>query len=853
MFSSNRPAAISMDGEDDFTLNLGGMSAFGSLTAYESKHISLPPAKIAAPVVKASVVIAPAPATSSIQGATTSRQATASATDKASNLSNRGFTGQKRARDVPETSGIKGSESVSQLENGLHLRKLPSAHHEASSGDSDAEEAKAAAGDSKHVPRGQGGHLRMKTPAVVVPASVLHASKPGKLTAIAVDDKVEDGTDTFEGLGVDERLIRKLLADREALIKPVPVVPDKAAAKPIQSTATSGVVRGHLKEGFGLFRPTRVQRMTIPRALRRESLFIRSETGSGKTLAYMLPIVQCILATIDAGKSSFGRDTGTLALIIGPTRELCTQIFTVTSRLLQSFPAIIPGLIIGGEKRKSEKARLRKGVHILIATPGRLLDHLRTTTSFQCSNLQSLVLDEADRLLDMGFGHQIKEIVALLRGKASEAKRTHAWQSYLISATLTKSLKQLAVEIIDPTQVIGLLDASMAATDDSSDEEESSEVVKYSAPTTLLQQYVIVPLKWRLVTILGAIYQTISGKKAGCKIIVFVSTTASVDFHFQLLRILLPHWTQKNDASVFRLHGNMPQSDRVTSFRGFAETDFGILIATDIASRGLDLPAVDVIIQADPPSDTAEYVHRVGRTARRGENGRAILMLQPHENEYADVLLAAGLNVAAASTATMLESLGKATFPETLFLSRATAAEDDMPVKAQHLRKAATRATSAAERAEMNAALWQFLSEEAVLRIPLAPSVTAVATESPEGDSTPSSSFLELARSAFISFVRAYAAHEKSVRHIFHPRALHLGHGAKAFGLRETPTAAVHISRKHAEKEDKKKEAKKTGPGSSNKLKVNPLSFGSREDRYGAGSEARAVKRQRKSVTEYDA
>jgi hypothetical protein len=378
-----------------------------------------------------------------------------------------------------------------------------------------------------------------------------------------------------------------------------------------------------------------------------------------------------------------------------------------------------------------------------------------------------------------------------------------------------------------------------------------------------------VPLKWRLVTLIAAIHDAFKQHRRGfsgaaaagghnpdVKILLFLSTTHAVDFHYHLFALILPHLLPKSRHGPFavqRLHGNMDHGHRVDTFRAFAAADSGLMIATDVASRGLDLPRVDLILQADAPTDTSDYVHRVGRTARRGELGSAILFLQPAEAAYAEILAAAGLAIAPASTAPMLASLTLARPPlEVIFpappapapapapapgpppgsrkpaLSAAAAAalaavsakvraataaaggtegaapadgsagaageRDAVPTRVRHLIEACETARAipneagVARRAELNAVLWQTLLEEAVLRplFRLAPSSGQGAT-----GASPGAPLLDLGRDAFQSFVRSYATHERSLRHIFHPRSLHLGHAAKAFALRETPTVAV--------------------------------------------------------------
>ena len=230
------------------------------------------------------------------------------------------------------------------------------------------------------------------------------AIMPYAYDAAALDSSGAVGAEAFAALSLDARLVSKLVGARSAVAGGGG---GGGESKGADESAAGGIVRGHLRDGFGLTRPTRVQKLVIPLALAGSSLIVKSETGSGKTLAFLLPIVQGLLSESSAeGATGGGRSAGTRALVIAPTRELAAQIFGVASRVVQPFPVIVPGLLSGGEKRKSEKAKLRKGCTIIVATPGRLLDHLQSTASFICDShsLQWLVLDEADRLLDLGFG-----------------------------------------------------------------------------------------------------------------------------------------------------------------------------------------------------------------------------------------------------------------------------------------------------------------------------------------------------------------------------------------------------------------------------------------------------------------
>jgi hypothetical protein len=227
-------------------------------------------------------------------------------------------------------------------------------------------------------------------------------------------------------------------------------------------------------DGMGMASSTRVQSVIIPLLIsQRSNILMKSQTGSGKTLAYLIPIIDDIMKN----ESDCKRSDGTQALIIAPTRELCTQIADVLNKITKCCIWIVGGSMTGGENRKSEKARLRKGISILVSTPGRLLDHLRATESFNLKKLRWIVLDEADRLLDMGFEQTILESLSLIRGERlpglkekydDDFKRVtlkHKWNHQtslnakkcdridnlfyiMASATLTKSVRQLALPVM---------------------------------------------------------------------------------------------------------------------------------------------------------------------------------------------------------------------------------------------------------------------------------------------------------------------------------------------------------------------------------------------------------------------
>lgn len=261
------------------------------------------------------------------------------------------------------------------------------------------------------------------------------------------------------------------------------------------------------------------------------------------------------------------------------------------------------GLVIGGANRRAEAERLVKGVNLLVATPGRLLDHMQNTKGFTFSSLRVLVMDEADRMLEQGFEEDMRAIVRLL-----PAKR----QSMLFSATQTTKVEDLArLSLVKPLYV-GVDDGAAAAT-----------------VAALEQGYCVVPASARFLLLF-----TFLKKNLAKKVMVFFSSCNSVKYHAELLNYV--------DVPVAAIHGKLKQAKRTSVFFDFCRATQGVLLCTDVAARGLDIPAVDWILQYDPPDDPKEYIHRVGRTARGASGaGRALLFLTPEELGFLKYLSAA--------------------------------------------------------------------------------------------------------------------------------------------------------------------------------------------------------------------
>ncbi|KAI1900554.1 hypothetical protein AGOR_G00051120 [Albula goreensis] len=500
---------------------------------------------------------------------------------------------------------------------------------------------------------------------------------------------------------------------------------------------------------------TSVQKETIPMLLNGRDAVVRSQTGSGKTLAYGIPLVQ----SLQAVQPKIKRGDGPLAVIVVPTRELAQQSFQIIQKLLKPYTWIVPGVLMGGEKRKSEKARLRKGINILISTPGRLVDHIKNTLSIAFSAVRWLILDEADRTLDLGFEKDLTVILNALNTTGPER------QNVLLSATLTEGVSRLAgISLKDPVSIqmsenprehSATAMVTPERTEVTSDPADPGLINSFAVPEKLKQHVVLVPSKLRLVCLAAFIL----GKckfETGNKLIVFLSSCEAVEFLQNLFTMVLCEKTgtsatptQRTPLAFLKLHGNMQQEERTEVFREFSQNKSGILLCTDVAARGLDLPQVTWIVQYNPPSSPAEYVHRVGRTARIGTRGSSLLFLTPSETAYLDVL--------ANHRISMLEMK-----------------MEDILANLMLDERFKGRGKWDSKRA--SGALQQDVRERA----------TVLQTDFENVVHSKDDS-IQAAKKALQSFLRAYTAYPASMKNIFHIRQLHLGHAAKSFGLRDAP------------------------------------------------------------------
>ncbi|KAF8894668.1 P-loop containing nucleoside triphosphate hydrolase protein [Infundibulicybe gibba] len=327
--------------------------------------------------------------------------------------------------------------------------------------------------------------------------------------------------------------------------------------------------------------PTEIQAESLPHALEGRDIIGVASTGSGKTAAFALPILQKL----------WEEPKGLFACVLAPTRELAYQI-SQQFEALGSAMGVRCAVIVGGMDKVSQAVALAKRPHIIVATPGRLNDHLEDTKGFSLRGIKFLVLDEADRLLDMDFGPVIDKIL-----KVIPKERT----TYLFSATMTtKVVKLQRASLSNPVRV-----------------EVSS---KYQTVSTLLQYYLLMPLKDK-----DAYLIYLANSLAQNSIIIFTRTVNDAARLSIILRTL--------GFPAVPLHGQLSQSQRLGALGKFKSGGRRVLVATDIASRGLDIPSVDIVINFDIPTHSKDYIHRVGRTARAGRAGKSITLVTQYDVE----------------------------------------------------------------------------------------------------------------------------------------------------------------------------------------------------------------------------
>lgn len=330
-------------------------------------------------------------------------------------------------------------------------------------------------------------------------------------------------------------------------------------------------------ESLNFTEPTPIQKQAIPIVLKGSDLIACAETGTGKTAAFLLPAIQQM--------TEQRKKPGVRLLVIAPTRELVSQIAEAYGQFAPKNLACVS--LIGGASMKAQCDALRRGVSVVIATPGRLYDHIERGT-VELSRIDILVLDEADRMLDMGFLPSIKKIIARLPNNR---------QTLLFSATMSAPVKELARSIMNQPEIVEVSRLNKTA--------QTIEQVAYPVATASKTALLLNLLETNR-------YE---------RVIVFTRTKRGAE--------RLAHILSSRELKANRIHADRSQSQREAALRDFRAGKTHVLIATDIASRGIDVDAVSHVINYDVPEAPQDYVHRVGRTGRAGNQGQAITLVTP--------------------------------------------------------------------------------------------------------------------------------------------------------------------------------------------------------------------------------
>jgi ATP-dependent RNA helicase SrmB len=332
---------------------------------------------------------------------------------------------------------------------------------------------------------------------------------------------------------------------------------------------------------MGFEKPTPVQEQAIPLALAGRDLLVNAATGSGKTAAFLLPILQGMIKNPPPKQ-------GTRALVLVPTRELARQIGKECEKLA-SYCGIKVGVITGGQEFKMQRALLRRDPEILIATPGRMLELVKEGSTL-LSNLEYLVLDEADRLFEMGFDEDVLAIIA----QCNEARQT-----MLLSATLPAGVRRLMQVLNNPVRVL-INDGR----------EQHAEIT---------QQYILADDDKHKEKLLLWLLENESFERA----LVFTNTRDMATHLSGVMRY--------RGQRAGYLHGEVKQDVRNSTTAAFRDGKIQVLIASDVASRGLDVKGIDLVVNFDMARKGDDYVHRIGRTGRAGEKGLAVALIAPNE------------------------------------------------------------------------------------------------------------------------------------------------------------------------------------------------------------------------------
>lgn len=523
-----------------------------------------------------------------------------------------------------------------------------------------------------------------------------------------------------------------------------------------------------------------VQARTIPLFLANYDVVVEAITGSGKTLAYLIPALEMLLRPRcrEVAKET---KNAVFAIFVLPSRELAQQVFQVTKRMLHfvtkdykggslanGLPAYSYQCYIGGRDIKHDVEEFSKqGGNVLVGTPGRLYELLvssKHSTLFNFSQFELLVLDEADKLLEFGFKTKLDAILKRL----PKQRRTG-----LFSATQTKELAELArAGMRNPVSVTVRLSSLNSAATDSA---------KPQIPEQLSNSYAFARASEKLDRLLEYL-----ATHKDAKVLIYVMTCASVEWLYEALATVLC----KDDAdNVFALHGQMKLEKRQKVHRQVTKRTRCVLVCTDVAARGLDIPEVGVVIQYDPPVDPNTFIHRIGRTARMGRSGESVVFLMPQELEYVNFMRLQ--NVPLQALDEERDSVDAAKDFVQHMNARRTLLSSEVPdrrkaIHQAHREKQLTRSERRQQLHEAHQARMQGKSQRLAKKKEVmgdmcdSPAVLALR----RAECT-NAKLLSLAARAFVSFLRAYKEHE--CRYIFQLQLIDLTDLTHGFALFKVP------------------------------------------------------------------
>ncbi|KAG5466453.1 hypothetical protein LSCM4_01604 [Leishmania orientalis] len=523
-----------------------------------------------------------------------------------------------------------------------------------------------------------------------------------------------------------------------------------------------------------------VQARTVPLFLTNYDVVVEAITGSGKTLAYLIPCLEMLLRP-RCREVAKEHKNAVFAVVVLPSRELAQQVFQIVKRMLHflakeykngspanGLPAYSYQCYIGGRDIKHDVEDFSKqGGNVLVGTPGRLYELLvssKYANLFNFSQFELLILDEADKLLEFGFKAKLDAILKRL----PKQRRTG-----LFSATQTKELTELArAGMRNPVSVTVRIASLNSANADTAKPQIPEQLTNFYAFTRASEK-------------LDRLVEFLASQKAE-KVLVYVMTCASVEWLYEALVAVLC----KADAdNIFALHGQMKLDKRQRVHRQVTKRSRCVLVCTDVAARGLDIPEVGVVVQYDPPVDPNTFIHRIGRTARMGRSGRSVVFLMPQELEYINFMRLQ--NVPLQALDEERDSVDAAADAVRNMNARRTLLSSELPDKRKTIHQAhREKQLSRRERRQKLRESHQAMVEGKSQRLAGKKEVMGDLCESPSilalrREECHNAKLLNLAARAFVSFLRAYKEHE--CRYIFQLQLIDLTDLTHSFALFKIP------------------------------------------------------------------